>query len=108
LNRKEGDLVFGRGMSPVATLVERSTRFLMLVALPHGHRADLVALAAKITSLPAALRRTRTWDQGHETAAHARFTVDTGIQVYFCDPKSPSQRGSNENTACCANTCPAP
>ncbi len=95
------DLVFGRGMSPVATLVERSTRFLMLIALPHGHRADLVAdaLAAKITTLPAALRRTLTWDQGQEMAAHARFTLDTGIQVSFCDPKSPWQlRGSNENT----------
>jgi IS30 family transposase len=96
----EGDLVFGRGMTPVATLVERSTRFLMLVALPHGHRAELVAdaLAAKITTLPAALTRTLTWDQGHEMAAHARFTIDTGIEVYFCDPKSPWQRGSNENT----------
>ena len=96
----EGDLVFGRGMSPLATLVERSTRFLMLVALPAGnHRADVVAdaLAAKITTLPAALRRTLTWDQGQEMAAHARFTIDTGIQVYFCDPKSPWQRGSNEN-----------
>ena len=96
----EGDLVFGRGMSPVATLVERSTRFVMLVALPHGHRAELVAdaLAAKITTLPAALTRTLTWDQGHEMAAHARFTSQTGIAVYFCDPKSPWQRGSNENT----------
>ena len=96
----EGDLVFGRGMSPVATLVERSTRFVMLVALPQGHRADLVAdaLAAKITTLPAALTRTLTWDQGHEMAAHARFTSTTGIEVYFCDPKSPWQRGSNENT----------
>ena len=96
----EGDLVFGRGMSPVATLVERSTRFVMLVALPQGHRADLVAeaLAAKITTLPAALTRTLTWDQGNEMASHARFTADTGIAVYFCDPKSPWQRGSNENT----------
>jgi IS30 family transposase len=96
----EGDLVFGRGMTPVATLVERSTRFLMLVALPDGHRAEVVAkaLAAKITTLPAALTRTLTGDQGHEMAAHARFTSETGINVYFCDPKSPWQRGSNENT----------
>ncbi len=96
----EGDLVFGKGMSPVATLVERSTRFVMLVALPNGHRADLVAeaLAAKITTLPAALTRTLTWDQGHEMAAHAKFTQATGVDVYFCDPKSPWQRGSNENT----------
>jgi IS30 family transposase len=96
----EGDLVFGRSMSPVATLVERFTRFLMLIALPNGHRADTVAdaLAAKIQTLPAALTRTLTWDQGHEMAEHARFTVATGIPVYFCDPKSPWQRGSNENT----------
>jgi IS30 family transposase len=66
--------------------------------VPNGHKADLVAdaLAAKITTPPAAL--TRTWDQGHEMAAHARFTEATGIEVYFCDPKSPWQRGSNENT----------
>jgi IS30 family transposase len=97
----EGDLVFGKHMSPVATLVERSTRFVLLVALPEGHHtADVVAdaLAAKITTLPAALTRTLTWDQGHEMAAHARFTEETGIEVYFCDPKSPWQRGSNENT----------
>ena len=96
----EGDLVFGKRMSPVATLVERSTRFVMLVALPGGHKADLVAeaLAAKITTLPAALTRTLTWDQGHEMAQHARFTEETGIEVYFCDPRSPWQRGSNENT----------
>jgi IS30 family transposase len=96
----EGDLVFGRGMSPVATLVERSTRYLMLVGLPDGHRAELVAdaLAAAITTLPRQLTRSLTWDQGHEMAEHARFTVDTGVDVYFCDPKSPWQRGSNENT----------
>jgi IS30 family transposase len=96
----EGDLVFGKPMSPVATLVERSTRFVMLVALPNGHKADLVAeaLAAKITTLPAALTRSLTWDQGHEMAQHVRFTDETGIEVYFCDPKSPWQRGSNENT----------
>ena len=96
----EGDLVFGRGMSPVATLVERSTRYLMLVGLPDGHRAELVAdaLAAAITTLPRQLTRSLTWDQGHEMAEHARFTIDTGIAVYFCDPKSPWQRGSNENT----------
>ncbi len=72
----------------------------MLIALPNGHRADTVAdaLAAKIQTLPAALTRTLTWDQGHEMAEHARFTVATGIPVYFCDPKSPWQRGSNENT----------
>ncbi|WP_121193549.1 IS30 family transposase [Motilibacter peucedani] len=96
----EGDLVFGRGMSPVATLVERSTRFVMLVALPEGHKSELVvdALAAKIQTLPAALAKTLTWDQGNEMSLHARFTVATGVQVYFCDPKSPWQRGSNENT----------
>jgi IS30 family transposase len=96
----EGDLVFGKRMSPVATLVERSTRFVMLVALPNGHKADLVAdaLAAKITTLPAALTRTLTWDQGNEMAQHVRFTQATGVDVYFCDPKSPWQRGSNENT----------
>ena len=96
----EGDLVFGKRMSPVATLVERSTRFVMLVALPGGHKADLVAeaLTAKITALPAALTRTLTWDQGHEMAEHIRFTQETGVEVYFCDPRSPWQRASNENT----------
>jgi IS30 family transposase len=96
----EGDLVFGKRMSPVATLVERSTRFVMLVALPGGHKADLVAaaLAAKISTLPAALTRTLTWDQGHEMAEHIRFSEATGVEVYFCDPRSPWQRGSNENT----------
>ena len=97
----EGDLVFGKGMSPVATLVERSTRFLMLVALPGGnHKAEAVAdaLAAAVTTLPDQLAKSLTWDLGHEMAEHQRFTIATGVQVYFCDPKSPWQRGSNENT----------
>ena len=97
----EGDLVFGRQMSPVATLVERSTRYLLLIGLPGGsHKADVVAdaLAAAVAHLPAQLARSLTWDQGHEMAEHKRFTSQTGIQVYFCDPKSPWQRGSNENT----------
>ena len=97
----EGDLVFGKNMSPVATLVERSTRYLMLVGLPGGnHQADAVAdaLAAAVTTLPEQLAKSLTWDLGHEMAQHQRFTIATGVQVYFCDPKSPWQRGSNENT----------
>ena len=96
----EGDLLFGKAMSAIATLVERQSRFVMLVALPNGHTADVVAdaLAAKITELPDQLRRSLTWDQGKEMAQHARFTIDTGVPVYFCDPRSPWQRGSNENT----------
>ena len=97
----EGDLVFGKHMSPIATLVERKTRFLILVGLPRGdHQADAVAdaLAAAITTLPRQLAKSLTWDLGHEMAQHQRFTIATGVQVYFCDPKSPWQRGSNENT----------
>jgi hypothetical protein len=97
----EGDLVFGKHMSPIATLVERSTRFVMLVALPGGnHKADVVAdaLAAAIQRLPSQLAKSLTWDQGHEMAKHDRFTAATGVEVYFCDPKSPWQCGSNENT----------
>jgi IS30 family transposase len=96
----EGDLIYGRRLTCIGTLVERSTRYVMLFALPDGHRAELVrnAMAKKIRSLPAELRRSLTWDQGKEMAEHAKFTVDTGVQVYFCDPKSPWQRGSNENT----------
>jgi len=96
----EGDLLMGKRMHAMATLVERKTRFVMLIALPDGHAADVVAdaLAAKIVELPTQLRRSLTWDQGKEMAAHARFSVKTGVPVYFCDPRSPWQRGSNENT----------
>jgi IS30 family transposase len=96
----EGDLLMGKRMHAMATLVERKTRFVMLIALPNGHAADVVAdaLAAKITELPEQLRRSLTWDQGKEMADHARFTINTGVTVYFCDPRSPWQRGSNENT----------
>jgi IS30 family transposase len=96
----EGDLLMGKGMRAIATLVERKTRFVMLIALPNGHAADVVAdaLAKKIVELPEQLRRSLTWDQGKEMASHARFTDETGVPVYFCDPRSPWQRGSNENT----------
>jgi IS30 family transposase len=96
----EGDLLMGKRMHAMATLVERKTRFVMLVALPNGHSADVVAdaLAAKIVELPEQLRRSLTWDQGKEMASHAQFSVRTGVPVYFCDPRSPWQRGSNENT----------
>jgi len=96
----EGDIIFGTGRSTIATLAGRHSRFVMLVALPHGHRAEAVtgALSQAITTLPAQLRRSLTWDQGKEMAEHARFSVATGVPVYFCDPHSPWQRGSNENT----------
>jgi IS30 family transposase len=96
----EGDLLMGKGMRAIATLVERKTRFVMLIALPDGHAADVVAdaLSKKIVELPDQLRRSLTWDQGKEMASHARFTDETGVPVYFCDPRSPWQRGSNENT----------
>jgi transposase, IS30 family len=97
----EGDLIIGKGgKSQVATLVERASRFTMLVRIPYDRTAQRVSilLAQKMEHLPEFLRKSVTWDQGKEMADHASFTVKTGIEVYFCDPHSPWQRGSNENT----------
>jgi len=96
----EGDLILGKGFTSVGTLVERQTRYVILLKLPKGHGAESVrdVMTKRIVTLPAQLRRSLTWDQGPEMAQHVRFTVDTGVQVYFCDPRSPWQRGTNENT----------
>jgi IS30 family transposase len=113
----EGDLILGLGSSAIGTLVERTSRFTMLLHLPrmeghsdgvrvkngpalagHGAQAVRDAIAASITTLPEQLRRSLTWDQGAEMAQHARLRIDTGLQVFFCDPHSPWQRGTNENT----------
>jgi IS30 family transposase len=97
----EGDLVLGAGQrSAVATLVERKTRLLVLVHLPNGHSAQAVgdALVDTLTAMPARLRRTLTWDQGNELFHHERIEAKVGIKIYFADPHSPWQRGSNENT----------
>ena len=113
----EGDLILGLGSSAIGTLVERNTRFTMLLHLPRmegyrpgetvkngppfaGHGAEAVreAIAQSMTKLPEILRQSLTWDQGAEMAQHARLHVDTGLQIYFCDPQSPWQRGTNENT----------
>jgi IS30 family transposase len=113
----EGDLIVGAGSSAIGTLVERTTRFTMLLHLPRlagygegpgvnngpslsGHGAEAVrdAITHTIVTLPEELRRSLTWDQGVEMAQHSRLKIDTGIQVYFCDPRSPWQRGTNENT----------
>ena len=112
----EGDLILGLGSSAIGTLVERTSRFTMLLHLPRlnrhgeartkdgpalaGHGAEAVrdAIASSITTLPQQLRRSLTWDQGAEMAQHAQLRIDTGLAVYFCDPQSPWQRGTNENT----------
>lgn len=97
----EGDLIIGKnGASAVGTLVERQTRLLLLLHLPDNHGAEAVeeAMREAICSLPSELVRSVTWDQGSEMAKHAKFTVATGVPIYFCDPHSPWQRGANENT----------
>jgi IS30 family transposase len=95
----EGDLVAGAGHSHVATLVERQSRFLMLVRVTAKDTTSVVrALTRQVQTLPRGVMTSLTWDRGKELAAHKRFTVATNVQVYFCDPQSPWQRGSNENT----------
>ena len=113
----EGDLILGLASSAIGTLVERSTRFTMLLHLPPhpchgqqprdkhgpalaGHGADAVraAITKAMASLPEQFRKSLTWDQGSEMSQHAKLSIDTGLEVYFCDPQSPWQRGTNENT----------
>jgi transposase, IS30 family len=95
----EGDLIAGSHNSNIATLVERHSRYVSLVRVENRETATVVsALTEHVQQLPVGLMRTLTWDQGKEMAAHKRFTVATDVQVYFCDPRSPWQRGSNENT----------
>ena len=97
----EGDLIIGKDCkSAIGTLVERTTRYVLLLHLPGGRDAHLVEAAMRqaITALPDELARTITWDQGKEMTHHAHFTTATNIPVYFCDPHKPWQRGSNENT----------
>jgi len=95
----EGDLISGSNNTHIATLVERASRFVMLVRVEGKDTAGVVsALTRQVKKLPAELRKTLTWDRGGELADHKRFTISTGVKVYFCDPQSPWQRGSNENT----------
>ena len=97
----EGDLIIGKGnQSAIGTLLERTINYTMLVHLPDGYKAEQMrdALAAKIKTLPEALRRSLTWDQGIEMQDWKTVKIDAGIDIYFCDPHSPWQRGINENT----------
>src|SRR4030095_16791229 len=96
----EGDLVFGKRPSAVGTLVERHSRYVLLFPLPDGFTAESMrpALTAAVLRLPEQLGRSLTWDQGREMAEHTQFTIDSGVQVFFCDPRSLWQRGTNENT----------
>jgi transposase, IS30 family len=96
----EGDLIIGTRDTAIGTLVERTTRFVMLLHLPASHGAEEVAeaMTAAMPGLPARLRRSLTWDQGREMASHVQIAAATGLDIYFCDPHSPWQRGSNENT----------
>lgn len=96
----EGDLLMGRRPSAVATLVERTTRYTILVALPGGFAADIVTppLINQLRTIPEPFRRSLTWDRGREMARHAQVSAATGMTVYFCNPKSPWQRPTNENT----------
>jgi IS30 family transposase len=95
----EGDLLSGSSNSHIATLVERQSRFTMLVKVKGKDTRSVVsALTREVSKLPAELRRSLTWDRGTEMAQHKRFSVATDVQVYFCDPQSPWQRGTNENT----------
>ena len=97
----EGDLIMGAGnLSAIGTLVERTTRFVMLLHLPGDHRAETVAdaMVNAMAELPECLRRTLTWDQGIEMASHTKIAAATDLEIYFCDPASPWQRGTNENT----------
>jgi IS30 family transposase len=95
----EGDLIAGSKNTHIATLVERRSRFTMLVKVSGKDTASVVtALSTQVRHLPSALRRSITWDRGMELAQHKRLTIATKVQVYFCDPQSPWQRGTNENT----------
>jgi transposase, IS30 family len=98
--RSDPYIMGARNASAIGTLVERSTRFVMLLHLPHGRDPAAVAeaMTAAMAGLPGSLRRSLTWDQGKEMAFHARIAVATDLEIYFCDPHSPWQRGSNENT----------